>query len=127
MADLPVKILCVHGLSGFEPVATGQPGNPWLEAWKAVCTAELQGLNPQIKVQTDYVPYDAEFVRNPNVGQVLGALGSLGGSWLHHSIANLFGLQRGLFDIHAIHWTAGLLTQWVEDKGIRARCRQHVY
>lgn len=118
-AEGALRVLCVHGVGHQE----GDPANE--RTWRKAIEAAWQGVGAGRGLEVEFVAYDGLFGETSlGAEELWGALWKLGRSGVVHGLGDLFGRRaRGDFSA-ALRWTAGMVVQWVENEGLRRRCRE---
>jgi metacaspase-1 len=115
-----ISILAVHGIGHGK-------ADPQLQAgWTAAITRSLQGWDPDVAVEIDFLAYDELFEHAPlNLAVYLKAVAELAKSGIVHGVEDLSGRSRGLLGTisEKIKWTVGMVAQWATENDLRKQSR----
>jgi hypothetical protein len=121
-AGADMTILCIHG------VGDHHTNTAWQTGWKDAILDGLRRWNAAATADIQFLMYDQLFDKAAlNAGTVASAVWKLGISGVWHGIGDLFRRPRGLTDLpNELRWTAGMVAQWAENDGLRAKTRLEV-
>lgn len=121
-APLPLKVLCVHGVNTPDAAAD------WQRSWTQAIEGGVHRWQPSRPVQVEFVAHNDLFRAAP-LGPIdyIRALARLLASGVSTAVGSVIPRTRGFSDVtQAVRWTAGMVVQWVDNEGLRARARARV-
>jgi len=120
-----LKILGVHGIGDHHSDLA------WQDQWKTAIESGLRRWSPSIECEFSFLLHDSIFASYPITAiDVAQAVAKLGASGIIHSIGDaisgLFTRRRGFVQdlSSSVRWTAGMVVQWAENDGLRAKTRK---
>ncbi|HZI95216.1 MAG TPA: caspase family protein [Patescibacteria group bacterium] len=118
----PLRVLCIHGVGHAEV-------DPLLQRkWQTAIVDGVKRWNPGREAVLRFIRYDGLFAAASLSPQDFAeAIAKLAASGIRFTIEDALGPSRGIqHPDETLRWTAGMVAQWVENAGLRARARRRV-